>query len=232
MMRSWFRRNARTIVITSAAISVVTHATLITAWVVGTLPAPELPPGSIANKVFYIPATDRVLAQPGNRKSISYVNVPTPGEGTGEGTRLMGDARPTVLDQSLGRTTVPSVDSVTAEAVAPTEGRDSVYSVLDVDTAVARMATSAAPAYPLSLLKAHVQGYVNARYIVDTTGFADTASFEVLAATHREFITAVKEALPFMRFQPAKIGPMKVKQLVQQQFSFKITDTLPGTKKP
>jgi hypothetical protein len=232
MMRSWFRRNARTIVITSAAISVVTHATLITAWVIGTLPAPELPPGSIANKVFYIPASDRVLAQPGNRKSISYVNVPAPGEGTGEGTRLMGDARPTVLDQSLGRTTVPSEDSVTAEAVAPTEGRDSVYSVLDVDTAVARMATSAAPAYPLSLLKAHVQGYVNARYIVDTTGFADTASFEVLAATHREFITAVKEALPFMRFQPAKIGPMKVKQLVQQQFSFKITDTLPGTKKP
>jgi hypothetical protein len=28
-----------------------------------------------------------------------------------------------------------------------------------------------------------------------------------------------------MRFQPAKIGPMKVRQLVEQQFSFHIADT-------
>jgi protein TonB len=88
-----------------------------------------------------------------------------------------------------------------------------------------RAANSAAPAYPLKLLAARIMGYVAARYVVDTTGFADTTSFSVLKATNPEFITAVKEALPYMRFTPAKIGSMKVRQLVEQQFTFKITDT-------
>ena len=38
-----------------------------------------------------------------------------------------------------------------------------------------------------------------------------------------------------MRFQPAKIGRLKVRQLVEQQFSFKINDTVvaaPRTKRP
>jgi len=112
---------------------------------------------------------------------------------------------------------------------------DSVFSVLEVDTAVVRSASSAAPAYPLKLLTAHIMGSVSARYVVDTTGFADTASFEVMKSTNPEFTTAVREALPYMRFTPAKIGSVKVRQLVEQQFSFKITDTAtvaPPKKKP
>ena len=112
---------------------------------------------------------------------------------------------------------------------------DSVFSVLDVDTAVVRSANSAAPAYPLKLLQAHVMGNVMAQYIVDTTGFADTTSFTVIRATHPEFAAAVREALPYMRFTPAKIGPLKVKQLVEQNFAFKITDTAvvaPKVKRP
>jgi protein TonB len=100
-----------------------------------------------------------------------------------------------------------------------------VFSVLEVDTAVVRSASSAAPAYPLKLLAARIMGSVSARYVVDTTGFADTSSFEVMKSTNPEFITAVREALPYMRFMPAKIGSIKVRQLVEQQFSFKITDT-------
>ena len=226
-MRMWFRKNAKTLIVASAVFSVATHATLITAWVIGTLPSAELPRDAIANRVFYIPPPDKMVSQAGSGKSLAYVRVATEGTGSGEGARLAGDGRPTAVDETLGRNTPPTKDSITAEEVAPTEGQDSVYSVVEVDTAVTRMASSAAPAYPLSLLRAHVEGYVNAQYVVDTTGFADTASFTVMKATHREFVTAVKEALPFMRFQPAKIGPMKVKQLVQQQFSFKITDTLP-----
>jgi hypothetical protein len=89
---------------------------------------------------------------------------------------------------------------------------------------VVRSAKSAAPAYPLKLLEAHVMGYVNARYVVDTTGFADTASFRVMQSTNPEFVDAVREVLPYMRFEPAKIGPTKVRQLVEQQFSFRITN--------
>ena len=106
----------------------------------------------------------------------------------------------------------------------PSSGKeDSVFTVLDVDTAVVRSANSAAPAYPLKLLEAHITGSVSAQYVVDTTGFADTASFTVIKATNPGFIDAVREALPYMRFKPAKIGPLKVRQLVEQTFTFKIT---------
>jgi protein TonB len=139
------------------------------------------------------------------------------------GARLMGDARPVTADETTGN---KARDSVTAPAlVAPgPPDADSVFSILEVDTAVVRSANSAAPAYPLTLLTARITGSVSAQYIVDTTGFADTSSFTVIKATHPEFVAAVKEALPYMRFQPAKIGPMKVRQLVEQQFTFHITE--------
>lgn len=225
MIRSWIPKNAKALILASIAVSIVTHATAITAWVIGTLPAPGLPPTSFANHIFYIPPPDRLPTQPGSREAIKYVQTDAPGIGAGDGPRLMGDARPVAsIDDSRGRA-VETKDTVTAANVPPTVGTDSVFSVLEVDTAVVRSTSSAAPAYPLKLLQAHVQGYVNAQYTVDTTGFADTTSFIVMEATHKEFVQAVKDALPYMRFSPAKIGAIKVRQRVQQQFSFKISDT-------
>jgi hypothetical protein len=219
-MRSWFWTNTKRLLIISGVISVVTHAGLIVAWVLATLPSSDVPGESIANHIFYIPPPDRVPTQGGTRETIHYVKEAAPGPGTGEGARIMGDARPVTLDETIGRPE-KGRDSVTAPTVSATTGPDS----LEVDIAAVRSTSSAAPAYPLKLLKDHIQGYVNAQYIVDTTGFADTTSFVVLEATHREFVTAVKEALPYMRFSPARIGTSKVRQSVQQQFSFKITDT-------
>ena len=153
-------------------------------------------------------------------------------KGSARGTHTFGDAKPTPVTKD----TVASKakDSVTAPEAPPSKGQDSVYSVLDVDVAVARTASSAAPAYPLKLLEKHISGYVNAQYIVDTTGFADTTSFVVLSATNPEFTTAVRDVLPYMRFEPARIGLAKVRQLVQQQFTFKITEAaaVPKTAAP
>jgi hypothetical protein len=168
---------------------------------------------------------------------VVYVKADLDGPGSGEGARQMGNDRPTSTDETIGHEIkAPPKDSVQSDSLPDTGAKDSVYSVLEVDTAVVRSASSAAPAYPPALLAAHIQGYVNARYVVDTTGLADTTTFEVMTATNPEFVTAVRDVLPFMHFQPAKIGPQKVRQLVQQQFSFKITgDTLPvvpGKKKP
>ena len=85
---------------------------------------------------------------------------------------------------------------------------------------------SAAPPYPPSLLAKRIEGSVAVQYIVDTTGRADTASFIVLTSTHDEFSQAVKRTLPEMRFRSAVMGTRKVRQLVQQLFTFKIDTTL------
>jgi protein TonB len=215
--------------VSSATVSVVVHAVVIGAWVIGTLPAANVAPDSIANRVYYIPPPDRVPTQGGSQPAVRYIELAPAGPGTGAGPRMMGDARPTPPDTSRGD---QARDTLTAPPVQPTAGPDSVFSVLDVDTAVVRLASSAAPAYPIKLLDAHIMGFVQAQYVVDTTGFADTSSFKVIKATNPGFIDAVKEALPYMRFHPAKIGSAKVRQLVEQQFSFRITDSTSVASRP
>jgi len=79
---------------------------------------------------------------------------------------------------------------------------------------------------PESAVRPIVPAYDPARkawtFVVDTTGRADVASFKVIRTTHELFATAVKNALPRMRFIPAEVGDRKVRQLVQQPFSFAI----------
>src|SRR5262249_48401214 len=141
MMRSWFQKNAKRIIIVSGAFSVVAHGAIITAWVLGTWPSPELQRNSIANRVFFIPPPDRAPTQGGTRERVLYVKTDAPGLGAGEGPRLAGDARPpTIPDESVGRETEKK-DSIASRPIAPSTGPDSVYSVLDVDTAVARTAS-------------------------------------------------------------------------------------------
>ncbi len=221
MMRLWFESYAKPTSHTAgAALSAATHAVLITAWVIATLPAPDVPKDSIANRVFYIPPPDRVRGEEGTRESVTYIAL-APGPGVGNGARKIGDEPPLVREQSIGAAPRDTAESRPTPPVAGPP--DSVFSILEVDTPVARSANSAGPAYPLNLLNARVMGFVAAQYVVDTTGFADTASFHVLSSTNPEFVNAVRDALPYMRFTPAKIGTLKVRQLVEQQFTFRIS---------
>jgi TonB family protein len=79
------------------------------------------------------------------------------------------------------------------------------------------------PRYPDVLRQAGVQGEVLAQFIVGPDGRADVESFKVLKSTHDLFTKSVRAALPQMRFEPAIVGGRAVRQLVQQPFSFSIT---------
>jgi protein TonB len=73
------------------------------------------------------------------------------------------------------------------------------------------------------LRQAGVEGEVLAQFVVDTSGRAEAGSLKILKSSHDLFAQAVKNALPQMRFIPAEVGGRRVKQLVQQPFSFGIT---------
>ena len=104
----------------------------------------------------------------------------------------------------------------------PTTLGDSILTEIEVDSAVKRYEWSAAPSYPITLLQQNIEGGAFVIYVVDTLGMADTASFKVMNATHDEFAQAVRDVMPKMRFRPAILSGMKVRQLVQQNFTFKI----------
>ena len=87
--------------------------------------------------------------------------------------------------------------------------------------------------YPDALRLADVQGEVLAQFVVDENGVAEPESYKVLKSDHQLFSNAVELALPNMRFAPAEIGGKKVRQLVQQPFTFSLSNKdaqqIPGT---
>lgn len=168
---------------------------------------------------------------PGER--ITYVaTAPAPG---GAGTERT-DAPKT--EQLQLQVPVGSQEDPLAGQAAPPEPEqevkgEEVMTVLEVDSAAVRVDDGAAPPYPPAMLAKKVEGSVAVQYIVDTTGRADTTSFQVLDATHSDFAESVRRTLPHMRFRAAKMNETKVRQLVQQLFSFRIdTAMLAPQKKP
>jgi protein TonB len=97
------------------------------------------------------------------------------------------------------------------------------YFAFQVEQPVTPIANTGVPRYPDILRQAGVEGDVLATFVVDTTGRADPGTLRILRASHELFAAAVKQALPAMRFVSAEVGGKKVKQLVQQPFSFAIT---------
>ncbi|MDB4916280.1 MAG: TonB family protein [Gemmatimonadetes bacterium] len=77
--------------------------------------------------------------------------------------------------------------------------------------------------YPDVLRKANVEGQVTAQFIVDENGKYEPASFKELQSDHALFTLAIRNALPDMVFYPAEIGGKKVKQVVQQPFTFSLS---------
>jgi TonB family protein len=96
-----------------------------------------------------------------------------------------------------------------------------------VESKASMKGDSPTPKYPDLLPQAGVEGEVLVSFVVDESGAADQASFKVIRATHELFATAVKAALPAMRFVPAQIGGKNVKQFVEAPFTF----TLPVIEK-
>jgi TonB family protein len=105
---------------------------------------------------------------------------------------------------------------------APAYVPDTAFSVLQVDEMVERYEGSAAPVYPPDLLAAGAEGGVSAIYVVDTTGQVDTATIRVMRSDDPRFTASVRAALDHMRFRPARRGGKTVRQLVEQQFRFRI----------
>ena len=96
------------------------------------------------------------------------------------------------------------------------------YFEFQVEKPVSQIAGTGNPRYPDALRSSGVEGEVQAQFVVSEEGKADVSTFKVLKATNDLFASAVRSALPNMRFYPAEVGGKKVKQLVQQSFQFRL----------
>lgn len=90
------------------------------------------------------------------------------------------------------------------------------------------------PHYPEELLHSGIEGKVTLQFVVDTTGRADSLTFRDLwprgeprlegeqAAYYAQLVAAAKRTVKEARFLPAEVGGCKVRQVVQQPFTWLI----------
>ena len=131
------------------------------------------------------------------------------------------DLRHRITDPDDFARPAPSRAEPGATARAPATDRE-FYLDHQLEKPVMQAPNSYAPVYPDILRQAGVEGQALVSFVVDTTGRVDVTSFKVVRATHDLFVKAVRDALPRMQFIPAELGDRKVRQLVQQPFSFAI----------
>lgn len=128
----------------------------------------------------------------------------------------MGD----LIDHMFNRDRDPIAGPLTG---TPNVSGDGPLTADVVEKAVVALPGSATPRYPSMLQSAGVDGSVRAQFVVDTLGRVEQGSFRALESTHDLFTASVREALARARFTPAEAGGRKVRQLVEQTFTFSIT---------
>ncbi len=211
----------------SVAVSITAHLVLAGAAAYGTGPRIRLWDDHVTERVYYLPPPDRRPDSDQHAERVRYFDAGS-GSAAHEVPAERGAApsqpRKPLEDKPGGD---GGNDDRSTAATARTHSTDSVYSILAVDETAARVQRSAAPVYPLRMLKEGIEGTVLTRFIIDSTGRVDSVSVEVLRATDPAFAESVRVALAGMLFSPAVVAGHAVRQLVEQRFEFTILQPPP-----
>jgi TonB family protein len=117
---------------------------------------------------------------------------------------------------------LPPAYAGSTEAYSATQDHGQPFLDYQVDEPARRLPDSPGPIYPTALKARGVEGEVVATFVVNTSGAVELPTFTVVRSTDSLFVSAVKAALPAMRYLPARANSKDVRQLVQQSFPFKL----------
>jgi TonB family protein len=212
-----------------AFVSVLAHAGLVYLVVSATQGGWQLPTDEREARVFFLLPPDRVNAR---SRQTDIIQLGKLGGDFEDGKLLTKPSEGWLIQaRSYGARARSDRSGARGElpfGPVPAFIPDSVFSVLDVDDMVERYESSAAPIYPADLLAIGTEGMVAATYVVDTVGQVDTTTIVVERSDDPRFTASVLTALGLMRFRPAKRAGKTVRQLVEQQFRFRISPASPG----
>ena len=101
-------------------------------------------------------------------------------------------------------------------------GKDGAYTQDVVERVAWPHRDNPRPRYPAELQRAGIEGSLLVQFVVDSTGRVDEKTLTFPNDAQPGFLRAVRDALVRSRFFPAELAGMRVRQLVQQQFTFVI----------
>src|SRR4051812_6551440 len=168
MMRIWREEYTRPDQRAAGTVtSVAVHAALIALAVIATNPPPGFVQGlyTLANKVVYVAPPPRLPATAGSQAALKFVDAAPVGDGSGFARGPIGAE----LEKQVGILS-PRPGDLGTEQKSAVETRqyasyDTVFTIAEVDSAVAVDPASAAPTYPSALLKLGIEGVVMVRYV-------------------------------------------------------------------
>jgi hypothetical protein len=97
-----------------------------------------------------------------------------------------------------------------------------IYRADAVDRVITPFADNPKPVYPRSLESMGVQADFTVMFVVDSTGRVDPGTLDMPRDVHRLFAEAVRYALLRSRYFPAQLAGRPVRQLVAQEFIFRM----------
>lgn len=106
-------------------------------------------------------------------------------------------------------------------SVGVSRGDGSAWAEAQVDKAVQPLRVDP-PRYPDRLRSSGVSGTVVLRFVVGPDGRVEMGTVAVVDSPHDDFTDAVKNTLRKARYRPAEVQGTKVRQLVEQSFTFRL----------
>jgi TonB family protein len=116
---------------------------------------------------------------------------------------------------------VPASAKVDVDA---TDASTEVYVAAKVETAAVPLPENPKPEYPRDLLRRSIETSFIVFFVVDTTGRIDKGTIEVPPSVQEQFASAVRTVMVRWHFLPAQRGGRRVRQFMEQPFSFRIVD--------
>jgi protein TonB len=129
--------------------------------------------------------------------------------------RDSADFAPRTLADAIGAALITR----RASAAPPVGG---AYPADAVDRIVVPYGNNPKPIYPRSLESQGIEADFTVMFVVDSTGRVDDGTVQLPKDVHRLFTDAVRNALSRSRYLPATLGGRPVRQLVQQEFVFRM----------
>lgn len=205
------RRRQRTT--REALASVTIHAALIAAFVYATAQSTEI---SLAPAQSFQPIT---FAVP---RAAPAAPAPAPAPKPRPVARARADnTAPTTPVVEEPVSTVGAGEG-SAAGVGDSPGERGAYYDYEVGVSAAALGGGMRPRYPDALQRTGVEGRVEVEFVVDERGRVDMKSVRVIDSTHELFTRAVRNALGGMRFSPARINGVAVRQFVRLPVVFQI----------
>ena len=117
--------------------------------------------------------------------------------------------------------------AVTATQLAELVASLKVYTADQVDVPARGDSLSLPrPIYPDAMLATGLPGHVLVEFVVDTLGSVELDTFGVISSTNAPFTAAVQRVLTEWQYVPAMLSGKRVRQLVQQAFSFVVDSSV------